>query len=696
MNLIILYFCRKKMGHILRIKHLLISFAATFVLMPQTTVFAQPEPDSVLVHRADSILLKADESMQKYDYRNAARQFRKAVETVENITDLVSKIRIYLTVAQGNMIANPNHSLRYLNPALGFSNSLRDTNLLATCYRMLGLDAQNTGYLLTAEDYTLYAARLDSASHNPNLAQSLCLLGNIYSSLAERQHSDSIARLAIVYLKNTLHQCDSLGIEGKTRDAAILGLASAYIGLAEITDNKRYTDTCNLYFTQVKDSPNLDILAARTVNAVNVRYLIQRKKFRQALDFINADSISYFRTKVGQAEYHRNLYKIYEARGSYGKAFVHLKLYTDIDNEIHGENSVRTVVTSANRKSAAIERLSHEAEIRVFEAERSKMQVINISLACGLIVVLLAVFLVYQMLQTKRRANADLARKNTELAEQKEEIETQRDTIKKQRDEIQESINYARRIQRSLLTPEETISSIFPDHFLLYKPRNVVSGDYYWVGQFGDNKVCIVADCTGHGVPGGFMSVLGMTNLNWIVRQDIGPNEILNRLREAIITNLRQRDDAPTALQDDGEPYSFVERSSDGMDAAVYVINEQQMKLAFAGANNPLVLIRNGEVQLLKANKMPVGIYARMNPFENTVVDLQKGDCIYTYSDGFQDQFSSDNDRKFTGRRLRELLLNIHQCPMSEQKEILNRTYEEWRGPAENQTDDVVIMGVRI
>ena len=684
------------MRHFLRIEHLFISLAAALVLMPKAGTLAQTEPDSVLVRRADSFLLKADELMQKFDYQTAFRQFTMAVETVENISDLVSKVRIYLAVAQGNMVANPNHSLRYLNPALGFSNSMRDTNLLATCYRMLGLDAQNTGYLLTAEDYTLYAAHLDSASHNPNLVRSLCLLGHIYSGLAERQHSDSLARLAIVYLNNTLHQCDSLGIEGKTRDAAIIGLASAYIGLAEITGNKHFTDTCNHYFTQIKDLPNLDVIAARIVNAVNVRYLIQRKKFRQALDLMNADTSSYFRSKAGQAEYHRNMYKIYEARGNYSKAFIHLKQYTDIDNEIHGENSVRTVVISANRKSAAIERLSHESEIRVFEAQRSKMKVINISLLCGLIMVILMVVFVARMLQIKRRANSDLASKNAELAEQKEEIEAQRDTIKNQRDEIQASIKYARRIQRSLLTPEETITRIFPDHFLLYKPRNIVSGDYYWIGQFGDDKVCIVADCTGHGVPGGFMSVLGMSNLNYIVGQDVSPCTILNRLREAIVVNLRQSDDAPTALQDDGEPYSAIDRSCDGMDVAVYVVNEKQMTLTFAGANNPLVLIRGNEVQLLKANKMPVGIYARMNPFENTTIELQKGDCIYTFSDGYQDQFGDGCDKKFSGRRLRDLLLEIHQRPMSEQKDILNREHEQWRGPASNQTDDVVVMGVRI
>ena len=160
--------------------------------------------------------------------------------------------------------------------------------------------------------------------------------------------------------------------------------------------------------------------------------------------------------------------------------------------------------------------------------------------------------------------------------------------------------------------------------------------------------------------------------------------------------NALHKCDAQTALQDDGEPYSAIDRSCDGMDVAVYVVNEKQMTLTFAGANNPLVLIRNNEINLLKPNKMPVGIYARMNPFENTIVELQKGDCIYTFSDGFQDQFSSNNDCKFTGRRLRELLLKIHKHPMEEQKSILNSEYEQWRGPVSNQTDDVVIMGVRI
>ena len=295
-----------------------------------------------------------------------------------------------------------------------------------------------------------------------------------------------------------------------------------------------------------------------------------------------------------------------------------------------------------------------------------------------------------RLIEEKKRLEQKIAEATEEIRGQNVQLEQQKDEIEKQKDEIQSSINYARRIQRALLTPDATIDRIFPDHFLLYKPRNVVSGDYYWFGQFGDYKVSIVADCTGHGVPGGFMSMLGMTNLNYIVGPELSPDMILNKLREAIITSLRQRTDEDNP---DGEKK---DRSQDGMDVAMYVLNETTMTLSFAGANNPLVLIRDGEAQVIKASKMPVGIYAKLDPFERVDLEVKKGDCLYTFSDGFQDQFGFESGRKFMSKHLRELLVEIHQKPMAEQKEILNTTYEAWRGPAEHQTDDVVLFGLRI
>ena len=309
-----------------------------------------------------------------------------------------------------------------------------------------------------------------------------------------------------------------------------------------------------------------------------------------------------------------------------------------------------------------------------------------------------------RLIEEKKKLEQKIAEATEEIRGQNVQLEQQKDEIEKQKDEIQSSINYARRIQRALLTPDEIIDKIFPDHFLLYKPRNVVSGDYYWFGQFGDNKVSIVADCTGHGVPGGFMSMLGMTNLNYIVGQELRPDEILNKLRNAIITSLRQKDETvePTGDEKADRRAAFAmsaekkDRSQDGMDVAMYVLNEKEMTLSFAGANNPLVLIRDGEVEVIKASKMPVGIYAKLDPFERVDMEVKKGDCLYTFSDGFQDQFGYESGKKFMSKHLREVLLEIHQKPMPEQKEILNKIYEDWRGPADHQTDDVVLMGVRI
>lgn len=288
--------------------------------------------------------------------------------------------------------------------------------------------------------------------------------------------------------------------------------------------------------------------------------------------------------------------------------------------------------------------------------------------------------------------NVVLSEYSARLMVQKREIEQQKERIQKQKDEIQSSINYAYNIQHSLLTPECVICDIFPDHFLLYKPRNVVSGDFYWMDQFGDYKVCVVGDCTGHGVPGGFMSMLGITNLNYIVGRVLDPDRILNKLREAIINGLRQKDDEPL----DAVPPTQMDRSRDGLDCAAYVINEKELTLSYAGANNPLVLIRGNEIQVYKADKMPVGIYVKLDPFTCTEIQLQKGDCIYTFSDGFQDQLNHVTKKKFLSKHLRELLLEIHDMPMEQQKTILEHTFDDWRGPAEKQVDDVVIFGVRI
>ncbi|MDX9854800.1 MAG: SpoIIE family protein phosphatase, partial [Tenuifilaceae bacterium] len=289
-----------------------------------------------------------------------------------------------------------------------------------------------------------------------------------------------------------------------------------------------------------------------------------------------------------------------------------------------------------------------------------------------------------RLIAEKDRLEQIVKERTAEIIEQKEEIEAQRDEIEHQKEEITSSIHYASRIQSAVLTPQDIVDKIFPNHFLLYLPRDIVSGDFYWITQVGNHKICAVADCTGHGVPGGFMSMLGMTFLNELINKghELHPAKILYQLRANVISSLHQTGKS-------GE-------NKDGMDIALYIINTETNILEFAGANNPLILIRNNEVMHIKGDKMPIGIHIKgEEPFTNITIELQPNDRLYTFSDGYVDQFGGSSNRKFMIKNLKELLLQIHQKPMIEQKEILLNNLIEWQGDG-SRIDDIIVMGVQI
>ncbi len=275
-----------------------------------------------------------------------------------------------------------------------------------------------------------------------------------------------------------------------------------------------------------------------------------------------------------------------------------------------------------------------------------------------------------------QEANHEISQKNKTLRKQKEEIE-------EKNQHITDSISYASRIQQALLPPEEIIQKHLPDYFILFKPRDIVSGDFYWFKQIGNHTVYAAADCTGHGVPGAFMSMLGISFLNEIVTKTRfdKPSDILDKLRKKVKTSLRQ-------TGKDNE-------SKDGMDIALCVIDNDSLTLQYSGAYNPVYIVRKGELIEIKATRNPIGIYLREKPFENHKFQLEKGDMIYTFSDGYVDQFGGENASKFKSKKFKQLLLEIYKKPVEEQKNILNGVIMKWQGELE-QTDDIVIFGVRI
>jgi len=284
----------------------------------------------------------------------------------------------------------------------------------------------------------------------------------------------------------------------------------------------------------------------------------------------------------------------------------------------------------------------------------------------------------------------ELAKTNEEITQQKEEIEAQRDEIEAQRDhiskqnlEMTQSIEYAKRIQTAVMPAKEVVKSILPEHFVLFKPRDIVSGDFYWMTKKNSKIIVAAADCTGHGVPGAFMSMLGISFLNEIVnvRNETKPNLILNHLRDSIKSTLSQ-------TGKEGE-------SKDGMDIALCTIDLDARKLEFAGAYNPLYLIRNGVLTETKADKMPIGIHVvEKEMFTNHEMSFEKNDCIYLFSDGYVSQFGGDSGRTYKSIPFKKLLAIISEKPMAKQCEMLEDEFVEWQG-YNSQVDDILVIGIK-
>lgn len=285
-----------------------------------------------------------------------------------------------------------------------------------------------------------------------------------------------------------------------------------------------------------------------------------------------------------------------------------------------------------------------------------------------------------------------LAERNEEIMQQKEEITAQRDEIEVQKNRIEDqhndmkkSITYAKRIQNAVLQKESLIAQWLEEYFIFFRPRDIVSGDFYWINKIHNKVVVVAADCTGHGVPGAFMSMLGISFLNEITakKENLQAHIILNKLREHVKSTLSQE-----GLE--GE-------AKDGMDMSLMIFDFESNQAEFAGAFNSLYLIRDNKLDEIKADKMPVSIYmVEADSFTKHAIQLQKGDMFYMLSDGFPDQFGGDVGRKFMRKPFKRLLFDMHQKSMPEQKAILEKALKDWIGRDYHQTDDILVIGVRV
>ncbi len=352
--------------------------------------------------------------------------------------------------------------------------------------------------------------------------------------------------------------------------------------------------------------------------------------------------------------------------------------------------------------------ISDEAAAFSFEITPPFWQTTWFYIVCAIIAIsLIVAFIKYRerKLRNERDRLEHIVKERTaEVVRQKDKIELQRDEIQKQHNivteqkkDIMDSIQYAKRIQTAAIPSTEIVVNELKELFILYKPRDVVSGDFYWMGIEDEKIIMIAADCTGHGVPGAFTSMLGISMLNDIIGQGstTSPDIILNELRNNIVRSLKQSPDS---------------ESKDGMDIAVLTVDKKKNELDFAGAMNPLFIIRDanfesithsyleeGRFRLyeLKGDKMPAAIHINMDPFKKTTVKINKDDKFYMFSDGYEDQFGGPGQHKFMRKNLKKLLLQIHQMPMNEQKNLLEKTLDDWKGDLP-QIDDILVIGFSV
>jgi serine phosphatase RsbU (regulator of sigma subunit) len=307
------------------------------------------------------------------------------------------------------------------------------------------------------------------------------------------------------------------------------------------------------------------------------------------------------------------------------------------------------------------------------------------SMAFFLIVIFSAIALTFLFIKFRERSLINEKRILAEkVTERTIEISQKNKELELKNKNITDSIKYAKRIQDAMLTDTDFLKEILRNYFIFFKPRDIISGDYYWATRKGDSLIFAVVDCTGHGVPGAFMSMLGITLLDEIVNKKNITNagQILDALREGVIKSLKQK--------------GIRGETQDGMDIALCSINTLSWEMQYSGAYNPIYIARNSEMIKFKADRMPIGIYfKRTDKFSVQNIQLLDNDVIYLFTDGFADQFGQNRGDKFMNKNFRELLLRIHQKPMDKQKKALEETIINWQGNLD-QVDDILVMGVRI
>lgn len=676
------------------------------------------------------------------DYDQTIHYFSKSLQIREELGDKKGMADSYNNIgAIYKEQDNYNKAIDYHSKSLKIKDEIGDKNGMATSFNNIGVVYLEQGNYHNAIDYYSKSLRIQEEIGDKNgIASSLSNIGVIYKiqdnyHAAIDYYSKSLKIKEEIGDKNGMATIlNNIGIIYKVQvdyDNAIdyfsksltireeignrKGIAACYGNIGVVYQEQGEYDKAMDYFSKslkIKEELGDKNGIANTLINIGNTYS-EQGNYRQALGFSNrsliiAQEIGAIMPTKGAAN---SLYQTNKKLGRYQDALQMYELFIETRDSIESEANQKAVIRQeykyAYEKQAAADSVKNAEAAKVqnalltaekaekkrlkSESKRQKLENQNQQqqayfLYGGLALALLFGGFIFNRFRVTQKQKGIIETQKTEVEQQKEKVDEAYEQLEEKNTEILDSINYAKRIQSAILPPHKLVKEYLQNSFILYKPKDIVAGDFYWMhcqpagGEaVGDTVLFAAADCTGHGVPGAMVSVVCHNAMNRAVREFglTDPGRILDKTREIVIQEFEKSED----------------EVKDGMDIALCSLNGNT--LLYAGANNPLWIVRTNEVLETKATKQPIGQVDNPQPFTTHTFELQPNDVFYIFSDGYVDQFGGERGKKFKAKALRELLLSIQDQSMNKQREIINQAFENWRGDLE-QVDDVCVIGVKI
>ncbi len=621
---------------------------------------------------ADAFTLEGEINYSLANYDEAKKNYTEALS-------LINKDKQPITIGEaysglGKIAYKQDEfdaSITHYSEALKIFEKQNYKDGLAAIYINLALlyeDMQNQPQAIEYYNKSLAIAK----ENNDIVAEASCYtnLGNIF---CDQEKYDE----AIKYLEMSLQIKRQIGNK-KGEGSSLNNLGATYYAMHNEEKALQYFLEAYQIYMDINDVKS----SFPSCNNIGAIYY-ERKDYPKALEYYTkaydlAQQLGSLSKKILCLE---SLTLLYRDMGDYKKSVDYSVECWSLKDTLYNKDQAE--ITTEMQTRFATEKKQQENEILNLQVKsESFIKTIFLIAACLLLAV---AFFIFRGLRQKQKANIVLEEKNKIIEEQKQTVENQKHIVEEQNKDITDSIRYAERIQSAILPPEKLWHTLFPQSFVFYKPKDILSGDFYWIEQKGDLVFVAAADCTGHGVPGALISIVNYNLLNKaVLEKDLNnPADILNYVNQQLTVALHQ---------------TFQESSvKDGMDIALCVLNTKTFELHYAGANNPIYIIQNMELVQLNADKFPVGAFVdeQVQSFTSKQIQLQKNDLIYLFSDGYADQFGGDKGKKFKYKQLKEVLVENQNLPMKQQLLIIEERFVSWKGKLE-QVDDVLVIGIRV